>query len=163
MSYSTAIRNFRDGALVIKDGAGSPNSCTVVCDGNFSWTVAKQFQEIFCRGVHSQRRKGEDIPCKVSFEIKVSQLLGFTENSSDPITPYEILQNVGSTFTSTTTGIYAVDLEFTISDPDNGTTTDEKITFSDFSPEEISFAEGDENMLTVSGTMIGEAPTIARV
>lgn len=168
MTYSTAIRNLRNGALVIKDGSDPVNTCTIACDmGDLSWTVAKEFQEQRCRGVLTGKREGDEQGCQVSFTVKVQQLIGYTENTSDPITPYEILHNVGDTFTTTASNgdHYATTLVFTLSDPNSANSgTDETVTFPTFACESLEFGEGDaEDTISVSGTCLEVAPTIARV
>lgn len=166
MPFGTSYRSLRDGVLVIKDGTGSPLTVTVACaEGDLSWTQTKEYREQWCRDTLTGKREGRQQGCEVSFSLKVDHLISYTDNSSDPVTPYEILDNTGSAFTTTAArgDHYAVTLQFTVSDPDAGNSgTDEVITFTTFAPESIQFQEGDDNMLTVSGKCLETRPTIAR-
>ena len=81
MGYSTATRNMRNGSIVIKDGAGTPKSCTVVCDdGDFTWTIQQDIKEIYCRGTLTDKRKGNDMPCELSVTVKWAQLIQNVES-----------------------------------------------------------------------------------
>lgn len=165
MAYTAATRSLRDGSLVIKDGSGSPKTCTVVCDdGDLRWTSPQEWRRVLCRGTFSHRRPGDDVAKELSFTMKWMQLLGYTANSSDPITPYEIIENVESLFTSTESSSYALSYEFTVADPNPASpSAAEKVVFADVWKTNLECAEGDEyNTLAFSGEF-EVAPTITRV
>ena len=64
----TVTRGLRDGAIVIKDGTGTPKTVTVQCDeGNLTWTESQNAVEKMCRGVATGFTKGPDIFCTGSF------------------------------------------------------------------------------------------------
>ena len=167
MAYSTAVRTLRDGSIKIKDGAMTPKVCTVVCDdGNLQWTERVDIREQRCRGTLYGTRRGDDQPIQLRCTFKWQQLIQASLSSANPITPYEMLNDIGGSFTSTDTNHdYVLLWEFTVVDPKNGALCDEKIAFSKVAKEEITCAEGDEyNRIDFSGRDYGGIiPTITRV
>lgn len=158
-------RNSRDVAsLVIKDGSGSPKTCTVACSGELTWSETRTLIEVMCRGNIDHRREGNEVGFDLSFNAKWYQLIAKTANSGDAVSPYEILSNVGDYFTSTEDGAYCVDIEFTVSDPNLTNGNDEKIVFEDVFVEKLDCSEGEDgNMINFSGRGKVRAPTITRV
>lgn len=164
MALTLVVRTLRDGALVIKDGAGSPHSCTVVCDnGDLRWTETKEWRMVKCRGTNDHVRPGDDVELEMSCTFKWMHLLGYTGDSSDPIQPYEMINDEDeSHFTSVASGYYALLWEFTVTDPEG--VTSEKIAFPKMRKVSLECAEGDEfNTIAFSGRDINTTPTVTQV
>lgn len=163
-TYTNVARNIRNGSLVIKDGSGTPKTCTVACSGNLKWTESREMIEIKCRGAIDHRREGDDIGFDVSFDATWYQLISKTVNSGDPTSLYEILSNPGAYFTSTEDGAYCLDFEFTVADPNTTNGNDEKIVFPDVFIQKVDCGEAaDQNKISVTGKGKVRAPTITRV
>lgn len=163
-THTEVARNIQNGSLVIKDGSGTPKTCTVACSGNLKWTETRNIIEIMCRGNIDHRREGNTVGFTVSFDATWYQLISKTANSGDPVSVYEILSNPGSYFTSTEDGAYCVNLEFTVADPNATNGNDEKIVFPNVFIEKVDCSEGeDKNTISMSGRGKVRAPTITRV
>jgi len=163
-TVTNVVRNIQNGSLVIKDGSGTPKSCTVACSGNLKWSLSKTLVEVPCRGTIDHRREGNVVGFTVSFDAAWYQLISKTANSGDPVSVYEILTNQGSYFTSTEDGAYCLDIEFTVADPNTTNGNDEKIVFPDVFIEKVDCSEAeDKNMISFSGRGKVYAPTITRV
>jgi hypothetical protein len=165
VSVTLVARTLRDGALVIKDGDSPVNSCTVVCDnGDVRWTENNDWKEVKCRGQLDHVRPGDEMEVELSCTLKWMQLLGYTDDSSNAIQPYEMINNLDNAFTSVASGHYALKWEFTVSDPSTGAPNSEKITFNKVRKERLECAEGDEfNTLAFTGKDNEPLPTVARL
>ena len=165
MATSSVTRSLRSGSLTLKDGSGTPKTCVAPCQkGDLKWDVVQDYKATTCRGVPDHWRKGDKVPCKISFSGYWSQLASKTVASGDATCLYEILLNRSSYFTTTSTGaggVFSLDLVFTCTSPLG--TSDETVTFEDCVITKVSCAEGDENMITVECMSLSEQPTIARV
>lgn len=166
MAYTTVTRSLRDGSLTLTDGSVSPKSCIAPCmKGDLKWDISQDYKPTVCRGVNTDWRKGDKVPCKVSFSAKMGQLIQKTASSADPICVYEILTNQGSFFKTTSAGsggVYSLDLIFTIASPDPDIASDEIITFEDCVFTKITCSEGDENEIQVEAMCLAEKPTVTR-
>lgn len=163
-TYTNVVRTVRDGTLVIKDGSGTPKSCTAACSADLSWTQTREMKEVKCRGTIDHRREGDVQGFELSVSFKWFQLISKTANSGDPVSVWEILSNPGGYFTSTEDGSYCLDFEFTVSDPNTTNGNDEKIVFSDVFIETVNPSESDdENMISFTGRGKVYAPTVTRV
>ncbi|TXH49191.1 MAG: hypothetical protein E6Q97_23190 [Desulfurellales bacterium] len=163
MPYSTVIRTLRDGSVQIKDGSSPVKTCTIACDeGDLNWREQNDVKVIKCRGVLTGVRQGDKVPCELNLTMKWAMLVAFDENSSNPIMPYEMINNVGSNFTSTESGAYCLQWVFTVAAPSGvAAANGEIITFNDVWKTSLDCREGDEaNTLAFSGMMLNEAPTI---
>lgn len=174
-TYNASTRNLRDGVITIEDGT-TPTAftCTLPCEaGDLQWTESTTVQEVKCRGAVVELKEGEENACTVSFSVRLHHFLGYSNASSDPITPPEILDpryGGSGTFESTSDSVYATNLIFTLKDPRErngnkpGTAlTNEIITFAKFTVETLEYAEGEEyNILSVTGKIPAKGPTIAR-
>ena len=156
-----ATKNLRDGELVISDG-GSESVTVALDEGDLTISEVQNLINVLDRGALDHRRLGDEVPVAVSFSLKFVEFIG--GSGSNP-TPYEALKQIGNAaaWESTEDGdVYAVNLVFTVTDPEGG--DDEEITLSDFAHESIEFAEGDEyNTLTVDGSAFVTSPTIEKV
>ncbi|OAI53929.1 hypothetical protein AYO47_03850 [Planctomyces sp. SCGC AG-212-M04] len=163
MSYNTGIRNLRDGSLSIKDNA--THTCTVVCDeGDLNWREQQEVKVQKCRGALTSARTGDAIPLELNCTFKWANLIQHTLLSSDPIVPYELINNVGSEYTSWDTGYFCLKWEFSVASPDGVSTKGEKITFSKVWKTSLDCREGDEaNTVAFSGMSLAALPTIARL
>jgi hypothetical protein len=129
--------------LKIQDGASTPHSTTVtVGEGNLTYTIARTIEYILDRGTMDKVREGDEVPCKVSFDL-VYEFYTSDTAGGEPATPAEAIQGVGAASAWTTTGAdacepYAVDIivEYNIT---CGTTLDETYTFSEFRFEQLDF------------------------
>jgi hypothetical protein len=163
MAYSTAIRTLRDGSLALKDNDN--NTCTVVCDeGDLNWREQQEVKVQKCRGQTTGARTGDEIPCELNCTFKWANLIAYTEDSSDPIQPYEIIDNVGSAFTSWDTGYFCLKWEFSVASPDGVAAKGEKITFNKVWKTSLDCREGDEaNTVAFSGMSLDPTPVITRL
>jgi len=154
-------RNLRDGELKIKDG-GSEEITVALDEGDLTVGETQNLINVLDRGALDHRRPGDEDPVAVSFTLKFVEYIG---GSGQPATPYEALKQIGNAAawqSTSASDVYAVNLEFTIDNPDGG--DDEKVTLDDFAYESIEFAEGDEyNTLTVDGTAFVTGPTLEKV
>lgn len=161
------VKNLRDGQLVVKDGAGSPVSLTVLfCRGDLTWTASFDNKIIMNRGAMHHARRGNEVPLKMSFSAGWVQLIGKNASAGEAAQLYEMLVDEGTTtFTSTGSACepHQLTFEFTVSDDCDG--KDEKITFSRMMTDSAQCSEGDEeNTVSYSGTSATQTkPTIARV
>lgn len=161
-----AVHNFRDGALTIKDNAGTPHTLAVtLMDGNFAWSEKRDIKIIRARGLLDHLRLGDEQVMPVSFKFKYTELLGAS------VTPYEILKGVGGaaayTYTAKTGAGYdltdacdvkVVQLFFVVTLVGGGT---ESMEFPNFAYETVDFSEGEEaNEIGVVGICPQQAPII---
>lgn len=162
-------RTLRDGQLTINDGTASPQSVTVLLDeGDLSFTISNDTKMIMNRGAYLGIRRGDFVPVSLSFTAKWAELLGITQYTPTTPTVYEIINNEGGVFESVDSGecsdAYALEFVFLVTDPCEGTTTDQQITFAKCVMETFECAEGDEyNTLSYSGTDYESKPTIEYV
>ena len=165
MAFDTH-RNLRDGSITIRDGSTPPQTCIVTCDeGNLTWTENNEYQMSYCRGELKGKREGNDQPCDMSFTAQAMQIVGYGLDSSDPITPYDIITNASGRFISTSPDHHSVKIIFTVVDPDRvkpGPT--EVITFPKWAPDTVAFSEAAEgNTIAYSGQEMGKRPVITHI
>lgn len=165
MTVSTLSRNLRDGQMVVNDGAGSPKTVTLTLDeGDVSWTETLETREIMDRGALDHTRPGNEVACDLSFSIKWNQLISYTAASSDGNVLYEMVNNLGSVYTSTSgTGQqFTLEYVFTCTSPTSSGT--ETVTFAKVFKTSMDMSEGDDyNTVSFSGRDFETKPTIARV
>lgn len=165
MAVSTLTRNLRDGQLVVNDGAGSPKTVTLTLDeGDLSWTETLETREISDRGALDHTRPGNEVPCDMSFSIKWNQLISYTANSSDGNVLYEMVNNIGGGYTSTSgTGQqFTLEYVFTCTSPTAAGT--ETVTFAKVFKTSMDMSEQEDyNTISFSGRDFETRPTVARV
>lgn len=165
MAVSTLTRNLRDGQLVVRDGAGTPKTFTLTLDeGDLNWTETTETREIMDRGALDHTRPGNEVACDLNFSTKWNQLISFTGNSSDGNVLYEMVNNLGSNYTSTSgTGQqFTLEYVFTVTSPTGS--GGETVTFAKVFKTTMDMSEGDEyNTVSFSGRDFEVRPTIARV
>lgn len=139
--------------------------CTVVCDeGDLNWREQEETKIIKCRGQITGARDGDDMPCELNCTFKWSQLIQHTNESSDAVVPYEIINNLEDTFTSWDAGKFCLKWEFSVTSPDGTMSNGEKITFAKVYKESLDCKEGDEaNTLAFSGKSLDPRPTVTRL
>lgn len=165
MAVSTITRNLRDGALVIKDGTGSPQSITITLDeGDLTWTERKNTIEVKDRGALDHTRPGDAESVLLSFSAKWTQLADVATGGAT-LQLYEFLtfaSGAGIVSTSPAGEQDTLTFEFTITDPAGNAS--EKITFTLVYRETVSLSEGDRyNLISFAGRAFIEAPTVARL
>lgn len=164
MATSTLTRNLRDGQMVVKDGGGTPKSLTLTLDeGDVSWNEPLETVQVFDRGVHDHTRPGNAVSCTMSFGVKWNQLISFTALSSDGNVFYEMVNNLGSNYTSTSgTGQqFTLKYEFTVTSPSGSGS--ELITFNKVFKNSLDMSEGDDwNKIVFNGTDFEPKPVITR-
>ena len=157
MSASSVVKNFSDGSLTILDGS----TLTFVIpfdNGDFSAdglkykrreTVAYQH-----RGVTSSIRHTSVTYPTFSFTCSMSTLTSATQTSiSDAILKNGAWAAAVSTL-GATADVYTVDLKITVEGTNFGDAGDPTTTFEDCELS-FSFAEGDPNTFSISGTCYG--------
>jgi hypothetical protein len=165
MATSPLTRNLRDGQMVVKDGSGTPKTVTLTLDeGDLNWNEPLETVEVKDRGTLDHTRPGDEMSGDISFSLKWNQLISFTVTSGDGNTFYEMINNVGSAYTSTSsTGQrFTLLMEFTVTSPSGSGS--EKIAFSKVYKKDLNMAEGaDYNTISFSGTNFATRPTVTRV
>jgi len=160
MAQVTLTRNMTNGILKLKDNTGSPQTLTLkVAEGNFTWTVGKEFSQYRERGVLLDVRSGPQQAVTWSFECRFTKAGPF---SGTPFQAYGFLtQQSGHTIVSTATTGWApsIEIEFTITDPAGGAS--EVFTFAKCYVESVTPAEGDPNTISASGFDFEEEPTLS--
>lgn len=161
---SALTRNLRDGALVLKDGTGTPKTLTLLLDeGDLSWTETLDTKEISDRGVLDHTRPGSQVSCQMDFSLKWTQLISKTVSTALDYVAYEFLNNIGGglTTTSGTGQQFTLKHEFTVSDPAG--VRGELITFAKVFLNTMTMGEGDEyNTIRFSGRDFETKPVITR-
>ena len=155
------VRSLRDGTIKIADnsGTGGANVITVaVEEGDLTFTERHPANIILDRGVLDHARLANQEPVTLSFSMRFQYFYG-----GGVINPYEALTKTSGAAAwvsdLASTDVYAVVIEFTITDPAGGAS--EVLTFGNFIPEEITFTEGDpHDSLSVSGRAVITAPTV---
>lgn len=164
MAVSTLTRNLRDGQVVVNDGGGTAKTVTLTLDeGDLSWNEPEETVQVSDRGVLDHTRPGNQVACSLSFSLKWNQLISFTALSSDGNVFYEMVNNLGSNYTSTSgTGQqFTLEYVFTVTSPSGSGS--EAITFAKVFKNSLDMSEGDDwNKIVFNGTDFEERPTIAR-
>jgi len=159
MAHSTTIKNFRDGTLVISDGAGSPATHTVQFEaGDFSVSGllpnGKELATYLDRGdLASIRHTNVTFPSG-SFSMHMSDI-----TDAGYSTAADLMLKKGSHSSAVSTlganaEVYTVKLTLTIEGTDHGDGNDHTIVLDDCACS-VDFAEGDPNSLSVSFTTYG--------
>jgi hypothetical protein len=168
MPVSNITRNLRDGELVIKDGAATPQSLTLLLDeGDLTWTQRTNTIEVKDRGLIAagHTRKGDDESVSLSFTAKWTQLIGRSADPADPLQLYEFLMFASGTDVVSTSAPGEQDtlrFEFTIHDPAGAAS--EKVVFAKVYRESLTMSEGNEfNLIAFTGRDFETAPTVSRV
>ena len=139
-------RNFRDGAITINDGTPvTPLTTTLTLEmGDLAYTERKEYVQVDDRGSLDHVRNGNQVAIPLSFSVKVDRV----SEATTPITVRDALQGLRSASAWLSVANdhepYAVEVVFTITDPDTVLADDEVITFAKFFPEEVEFTEGDD-------------------
>jgi hypothetical protein len=158
MALPTTIKNFTDGALVIKDGTGSPLSATVQYEeGNLSLSGLRQKMRAVVayesRGSFSSLRHTNREYVTGSFSAKMTH---FASSSTDYSLPDLILKQGSAASAISTLGstadVYTVKLELTVEGTNFGDSADHTVTLNHCACT-LEFAEGDPNMFTVNFTL----------
>ena len=167
MAVNNCNRTLRDGSLTINDGSETPKSMTLSLDqGDLSWTETKTVVKTLNRGKIAGGciRPGNEENVTLSFTTAWTQLLGYTEDAQDPSFLYEMLNNIGDTYTSTFANdcLYTLEFVFTVS-PCGGVGA-EVITFAYVYHTSLTMAEGDDsNTISFDGEDWELRPTVERV
>lgn len=167
MSCGDIVRNLRDGQLTITDAASA--SLTLVLDnGDLEFSLPqKEAIEIKDRGALCQVRDGDSMSIPISYSLKWQYLIGDTvTGSSDGTMFLEFIVNRHDTYASVLPPgqKFALQHQFLVTDPANGASTDEQITFAKVYKEDVRLGEGDQfNQITFSGRDFEELPDIQRV
>ncbi len=159
MAHSTTVKNFRDGTLVISDGAGSPATHTVQFEaGDFSVSGllpnGKELATYLDRGdLASIRHTNVTFPSG-SFSMHQTDI-----TDAGYSTAADLMLKKGSHSSAVSTlganaEVYTVKLTLTIEGTDHGDGNDHTIVLDDCACS-VDFAEGDPNSLSVSFTCYG--------
>lgn len=156
------VRSLRDGTIKVQvadDGAGSAASVTVTLEeGDLEFTERRPVTVVKDRGVLDHARPAADEAMELSFSFMLQQ---FTDPDSADPTVYEALKHIEDASAwetqETDSDSWAVDLEFTITDPAGGAS--EVLTFDRFHPSEVQMQEGEEfDVITASGVSVQRSP-----
>ena len=159
MAHSTTIKNFRDGTLLINDGAGSPAAHTVQFEaGDFSVSGLlpnqKELTTYMDRGdLASIRHTNQTFPSG-SFTMHMADL-----TDAGYSTASDLMLKKGSHASAVSTlganaEVYTVKLTLTIEGTDHGDGNDHTIVLDDCACS-VDVAEGDPNSVSVSFTCYG--------
>ena len=159
MAHSTVIKNFRDGSLVINDGAGSPASHTVQFEaGDFSVSGLtpnqKEIVTYLDRGDLASVRNTNQTFVSGSFTMHMSDV-----SDAGYSTAADLMLQKGSHSSAVSTlganaEVYTVKLSLTIEGTDHGDGNDHTIVLDDCACS-VDVAEGDPNSMSVSFTCYG--------
>lgn len=166
MAVTLLARNLRDGQLVIADGASA--TLTLALDnGDLSWTETLNPIEILDRGVLDHVRDGDQAPVELSFSSMWTNLVNASLSAAsggDANTVYEMLNNIGETYTSVGATGEKFQLQFTFTVTDPAGNNSEQIVFAKVYATSIECSEGDDsNTLNVSARDFETRPTITPV
>jgi|TARA_R110002110_G_scaffold16328_1_gene71036 hypothetical protein len=157
MAHSTVLKNFRDGTLVVADGAALTHT-VLYEEGNFSASGLvsgqKEVAAYMSRGdLASLRHTNQTFPSG-SFTIHLADVSDATDS-----TLIDALTKQGSWSAATSTlgasaEVYAVSLALTIEGTNHGDSADHSITMDDCHCS-VDVAEGDPSSVSVSFTCYG--------
>ena len=159
MPTSSVIKNMADGTIVLKDGTGTPISCTVRFDNaDFSIDGLKaKLRETNAyqhRGVLSSvRHTTRTFP---TFSLTCS-MSNFTSASANTVSDAVLKNGAFATAVSTlgaNADVYTLDLEITEEGTAFGDATDHAFSIEDCELS-LSYAEGDPNTFSLSGIVYG--------
>lgn len=166
MAYSNLTRNLRDGQLTVNDGTGTPKSVTLILDeGNLRWTETDNTIEVKDRGALDHTRPGDQNSCEMSFTTKWTQLLQGSLSAGDGYVLYEMVNDSGGSFISTSAAgeQYTLEYVFVVNSPDGVTAKGEIITFNKVYKKTLVCGEGNEyNTVEFSGVDFETKPVITR-
>jgi len=160
MAHSGA-RNLRDGTIIISDGTGTPNTCTVELEeGTLQWTEDRTARQVKDRGALSHFRTGDQNFVALSFSFMMDEYQALTAGAAAK--PYEALTKSGMASAWASVGEsyepYLVDIIFKVANP-NSSANREVLQFDNFHADTVEVSEGDPNMISVSGAARCVAPT----
>ena len=163
------VRNYRDGILVIEDGAETANTITISHEqGNLQWTENLAKVVVKDRGALDSRRRGDEEPVKLSFAMNHVELSSDIEDTGEAETPTlrEVLQHIGNAAAWESTAAageeFSVRLIFWILNPD-ADGKDEKIVFEYVALDSLQFQEAAEaDSQTINAEDFETKPTITR-
>lgn len=159
MATSSVVKNMADGTIVLKDGSAVPLSCTVRFD-NADFSVdglkakLRETNAYQHRGVLSSvRHTTRTFP---TFTLSCS-MSNFTSAAADTVSDV-ILKNGAFNAAVSTLGtnadVYTVDVVITEEGTNFGDAADHVFTLEDCELS-LSYAEGDPNTFSISGTCYG--------
>ena len=163
MAHSTVVKNFRDGSLIVADGAGSPATHTITYEaGDFSISgltseiSSKQYETAtyLDRGDLASIRHTNQSFVSGSFSM---HLVDITDGSFS--TAIDLMLKRGSHAAAVSTlganaEVYAVKLQLTIEGTNHGDAADHEIIMDDCVCA-VDVAEGDPSSISVSFTCYG--------
>lgn len=157
----SVTRNLRDGSITLRDGSATPKTLTMkITSGDLAFEEDTPTFIVMNRGKIDSRKQGDEVPTPVSWTCLFEQW-SYDSGSSTGISPRDALRGIGnaSNWVSTDAcGPYSVDVVFVVQDPCNPGHY-EQLVFSKFTPDKISFKEGNEtNTLSISGKALIPAP-----
>ena len=159
MATSSVVKNMADGTIVLKDGSGTPISCTVRFDNaDFSLDGLKaKLRETNAyqhRGVLSSVRHTTRTFPTFTFSCSMSN---FTSAGADTVSD-AILKNGAFASAVSTLGanadVFCLDVQITEEGSSFGDSADHVFGLEDCELS-LSYAEGDPNTFSISGTVYG--------
>ena len=163
MAATTVVKVRRDGTITFADNAGfgGANTYTVAYEnGDLSFNREKSDRVVIRdRGAIAGLRKADDPVNQISFSVHMRD---FTDGTSDALV--DVLDFAGAASGWTTTGGTGyeeklLDIKITVEGSNHGDSADHTATFT-----KVlfiwDFAEGDPNVVNVSGEIYGGAPTL---
>lgn len=162
MAASGVIKHAHDaGAVVLKDGTGTPLTCTVRFDkADFKITgISDGGREVVMyegRGKIRSLRKGKVKTPTISFSCEVADL---SNDDAETVADFLFKRLAYAARVSTTAAIGDADtfsLTFTQEGTTYGDSADQTILVEDIGAWEFGFEEGEPNMFTITGTVYGD-------
>lgn len=136
--------DLKDCVITIKDGSGTPQSCTVkIGEGNLTWTERKNIEYTLDGGTIDEVREGDEVPVDVTISAVWEYVTSSTGGSSGQTTLIDAIKGTGSAsdWVSSDSDIcrpYAVDIQIVYT-PDCAGSIVETILLADFRYEQIDF------------------------
>lgn len=163
MAESNIVKNFRDGALTLVEGTGTPVTYTVTCEqGDLKLSgqnFALKSYEVSTyedRGEICGLRKAARKYPTGSFSCYFRGFTGAT--GSGTIKDFLLFRNAYSGNTSTTSlgDVKTIDIKLTVEGTDFSDSADHTMTMEDCEILGVDFEEGDPNKLTINFRVLGQ-------
>lgn len=160
MAISAVAKNFRDGALTLEDGTGSPITCVVQYEnGDFSLANLKQggkeVNKYEDRGDFFSARKTSTAYPSFSFTAIFTDL---SDNSDKTLV--DACLKLGSFSAGVSTlgadaDVWSLKAVFTVAGTSLGDSANHVITLNDCVFTDVSISEGDPDSFSISGEVLG--------
>lgn len=164
MALSAIAKTKRDGAITLADGTGTPVTLTVQYeDGDLSIEgISKHQAELvafFDRGVFYTVRKSNQKFVTFKFTAHMTEISDATNANLYDFINFNNKYSANISTLGSTAEVKTIKVTLAIEGTDHGDGTDHSISITDCACE-ISFAEGEPNKFTITGTSYNSTVTV---